>query len=114
MTLLEVLIALAILAISFVLLIRTHIQSYTMIAESEVMSRAALLEESICARMTAFGWTDVSVRHGFDEGPPRLFYKTVIESTPYPTIKSVVIKIYRDKERETRPITELTRWMTVP
>ncbi len=109
MTLLEVLVAIVILAISFVLLIRTHIQSYTMVAESEILNRAVLLEDSLCARMEAFGWTDVSARRGYAEGPPRLFYLTKVENSPYPGVKKLVIKVSR--ERGGKPITELTRWM---
>jgi len=111
MTLLEVLIAISILAISFVLLIRTHVQSYTMIAESEKLNRAVLLEESLCARMEAFGWEDVAARRGFEEGPPRLFYRTEVMDSPYPGVKKLVIKIALDKDE--KPLTELTRWMAV-
>ena len=111
MTLLEVLVAVAILAISFVLLIRTHIQSFTMIAESEIINRAALLGESVCARMEAYGWTDVSVLHGYDPGPPRLVYRTKITSTSYPNVRKVVVRISRERGKE--PVMELTRWMTV-
>lgn len=110
MTLLEVLIALAILAISFVLLIRTHVQSYTMIAGSETLNRAALLEESLCARLEAFGWKDVSARRGFEEGPPRLFYKTDIGDSPFPGLKKLVIRIYLDRDK--KALTKLTRWMS--
>lgn len=110
MTLLEVLVAVAILAISFVLLIRAHIQSYTMIAESEVLNRATILGESLYARMEAYGWKDVSVLRGYDPGPPRLMYRTNIGESSYPGVRKVVIRITRDKED--KPLLELTRWMT--
>lgn len=111
MTLLEALIAVSILAISFVLLIRAHVQSYTMIADSEKLNRAVLLEESICSRIEAFGWKDVAARRGFEEGPPRLFYRTEVMNSPYPGVKKLVIKIALGKDE--KPLTELTRWMAV-
>ena len=112
MTLLEVLVALSILAISFVLLIRAHIQSYTIVAQSDELNRATLLVESVCARLDAFGWTDISSRQGLDEGPPRLFYRVWIKGSPIPRVKQVVIKIFRSKQE--RPLITLTRWMISP
>ncbi len=112
MTLLEVLIALSILAIAFVLLIRAHVQSFTMVAEGDTLARAALLEESVCARLTAFGWADGSARYGYEEGPPRLFYKVTIESVPVPHFRKVVISVSRDKGA--KPLMTLTRWVLIP
>ena len=109
MTLLEVLVAVAILAISFVLLIRTHMQSYTMIAESELLNRAALLSENVSARMEAYGWKDVSVLHGYDPGPPRLFYQTKVEPSSYPEVRKVRIVVSREKGG--KALLEVTRWM---
>jgi len=111
LTLLEVLVAVVILAVSFVVLIRSHIQSFRMIAESEILSRAAMVGENVCARMEAFGWSDISVQHGFDPGPPRLFYQTKVMVSPYPRIRKIVIRVSRAKGAP--PLLEMTRWMTV-
>ncbi len=110
MTLLEVLVAVAVLAISFVLLIRTHIQSFTLLAESELLNRASLLGESVCARMEAYGWSDVSALRGYDPGPPRLFYRSKVEASPVPGVRKVTIIIAREKGGKT--LLEVTRWMT--
>ncbi|MBW1659722.1 MAG: type II secretion system protein [Deltaproteobacteria bacterium] len=111
MTLLEVLVAVAILAISFVLLIRTHIQSFTMISESEILNRAALLSESVCARIEAYGWADVSVLRGYDPGPPRLFYQTSVMESSYPNVRKVTVRVARG--REAKPLLEISRWVVV-
>ena len=112
MTLLEVLIALSILSIAFVLMIRAHIQSYTLVARGDTMNRAVLLGESVCARMMAFGWTDIASRFGVDEGPPRLTYRAKLEQTPVAGLRKMVIRIYRDKDKP--PLLTLERWMVVP
>ena len=112
MTLLEVLIALSILSIAFVLMIRAHVQSYTLIAQSDEINRAVLLGESVYARMMAFGWADVSARFGVDEGPPRLTYRTELSRSPVEGLRKVEIRIYRDKEKP--PVLTLERWMVVP
>ncbi len=112
MTLLEVLVALSILAISFVLLMRSHIQSYTMIARSDTMNRAALLGESVSARLTALGWGNASARYGYDEGPPRLFYQADIKSVPVPGFREIVIKISRTKGGSA--VLVLRRWVLTP
>ncbi len=112
MTLLEVLIALSILSIAFVLMIRSHVQSFALVARGDEMNRAVLLGESVYARMMAFGWTDVSARFGVDEGPPRLTYRTKMEETPVAGLRKVVVRIYRDEKKP--PILTLTRWMVAP
>jgi len=110
MTLLEVLVALSILAISFVILIRSHIQTVQVMAEGEITARAALLGKSVCARLEATGWRDIAARRGYEPGKPRLVYKTTVEKTAYPGIKKLIIRIFRDRE-EKKPLLELTRWM---
>jgi Tfp pilus assembly protein PilV len=112
MTLLEVLVALAILTITFVILIRSHIQSVKVMAEGEVVARAALLGESVCARLEATGWQDISSRRGYEPGSPRLSYKTTVAKTAYPGLRKLVIRIFRDRE-EKKPLLELTRWMNI-
>jgi len=110
MTLLEVLVALAILAISFVMLIRSHIQTVHVMAEGEITARAALLGKSVCARLEATGWQDIAARRGYEPGKPRLAYRTTVMKTAYPGIRKLVIRISRDREEE-KPLLELTRWM---
>jgi general secretion pathway protein I len=93
-TLMEVLIAMAILAIALVSVFRSQSQSISMATESRFLTTAALLAQSKMAEVETSPSLDNHVENG-DFGPdyPQYVWRLEIGDTPLPHFKKIKVTV---------------------
>src|SRR3989339_1385701 len=97
-TLLEVMIAMAILAIALVAVYRSQSQSISMAGDSRFQTTAALLAQGRMAQLDAADPAGVKAERGdFGDDFPGYSWQVVIEDTEIKLIKKLVVKVVNNR-----------------
>ena len=101
-TLLEVMIALAILALVGVAFLRAQAGSIRLLDESNQISLATLLAREKMAELEGMGFPEVGKNSGTgEEAYPKLRWEQVISSTELPAIRKALVRVlWKDGTRE--------------
>jgi len=101
-TLLEVMIALAILALVGVAFLRAQAGSIRLVDESNQISLATLLAREKMAEMEGMGFPEVGKNSGTGgEAYPKFRWEQVVSSTELPSIRQVLVRVlWKDGTRE--------------
>lgn len=97
-TLIEVLVALTIIAFAFVGLLGLHNRNLAMVANDQDLTRATLLARRFITNMELIEqFPDVGTNHGEFEDAPGFMWESDVEETELPTVRKVVVRIIWDE-----------------
>lgn len=102
-TLLEVLVAVAILGVALVSLLGLHARNLRLIAQTQDLTTAAMLASARVAHLKADGFPELGTTEGnfeTDDFPPsqRFRWKTDVQATIVPTLRLVVVSVGLDDD----------------
>lgn len=100
-TLLEVMVALSVVAIALVILLETAVRAIDMNAQSHVLTQAAMAADNRMANIEASGFPELGDSE-IEEDPdfPGYFWKSSVQETPFTGTRMIRVSIYSDKEGE--------------
>lgn len=100
-TLLEVMVALSVMAIALVILLETAVRAIDMNAQSHVLTQAAMAADNRMANIEAAGFPELGDSE-IEEDPDfsGFFWKSSIQETPFQGTRTIRVGIYMDKEGE--------------
>jgi general secretion pathway protein I len=99
-TLLEVLVAVAVLGLALVSLLALHVRNIDLIARDQRVTEATLLARDIMTDVEAGPYPDLGLTEGDfeDEYPdryPGLRWEREVTPTPIPTVREVRVRVFR-------------------
>ena len=99
-TLIEVIVALTIVAFAFVGLLGLHNRNIAMIAEDQQLTRATLLARQFITEMELIEqFPDVGASRGQFDNAPGFFWERDVEDTDLPSVRRVNLRIVWDERR---------------
>jgi len=99
-TLIEVIVALTIVAIAFVGLLGLHNRNILIIADDQDLTRATLLARQFITEMEVVEqWPDTGTSRGEFANAPGFVWERDVEETDLPTVRRVVLRVIWDERR---------------
>ncbi|MCC6848527.1 MAG: prepilin-type N-terminal cleavage/methylation domain-containing protein [Deltaproteobacteria bacterium] len=102
-TLLEVLVAVAVLGLALVSLLGLHVRNLDLIARDAQVTEATLLARGIMAEVDAGPFPDLGLAEGdfeedYPERYPDLRWEREVVTTPVPDVREVRVRVFRGEE----------------
>jgi len=97
-TLLEVMIALAIIAISLVVILHSHALSISRVNQAKNILVSSLLAEEQMAEVEMLGFSKLKNSSGVCVDYPGFHWKRIVSPTPFDEVKKAVVHIFWEAE----------------
>lgn len=96
-TLIEVLVAMVVVAVAFIGLIGLHNRNLAMVARDQDLTRATLLARELIAQMEVIEqFPDTGTSSGQFEDAPGFYWERTVEDTDLPNIRRVQLRVVWD------------------
>ncbi len=96
-TLIEVMVALTVVAFGFVALLGLHNHNIALVARDQDLTRATLLARQLISEMEVVeGWPDTGQTRGEFGNAPGFYWEREVEDTELPTVRRVVLRVIWD------------------
>lgn len=97
-TLIEVMVALTVVAFGFVALLGLHNHNIALVARDQDLTRATLLARQLISEMEVIeGWPDTGHTRGEFGNVPGFHWEREVEDTELPTVRRVVLRVIWDE-----------------
>ncbi|MGD9764261.1 MAG: prepilin-type N-terminal cleavage/methylation domain-containing protein [Candidatus Binatia bacterium] len=97
-TLIEVMVALTVVAFGFVALLGLHNHNLALVARDQDLTRATLLARQLISEMEVVeGWPDTGTTRGEFGNAPGFVWERDVEDTVLPTVRRVVLRVIWDE-----------------
>jgi general secretion pathway protein I len=109
-TLLEVLVAVAVLGLALVSLLALHVRNIDLIARDERITQSTLLARGVMAEIAAGPFPELGVTSGdfeldYPERFPDLKWETEVSPGPVPLIREIRVRVFRGQEESGDDVT---------
>ncbi len=97
-TLIEVMVALTVVAFAFVALLGLHNHNIALVARDQDLTRATLLARQLITEMEVVeGWPETGRARGEFANAPGFVWEREVEDTELPTVRRVVLRVIWDE-----------------
>ena len=109
-TLLEVLVAVAVLGLGLVSLLGLHVRNIDLIARDQRVTEATMLARGLMAQVDAepfpsLGLTDGDFEDDYPERYPELRWEREVLTTPVPDVREVRVRVFRGEQESGDDVT---------
>ena len=109
-TLLEVLVAVAVLGLALVSLLSLHVRNIDLIGRDQRITEATLLARAIMSEVESGPFPDLGVESGdfeldYPERYPDLRWEREVTPTPVPNVREVRVRVFRGEEESGDDVT---------
>ncbi len=109
-TLLEVLVAVAVLGLALVSLLGLHVRNIDLIARDQRVTEATLLARALMTEVESGPFPDLGVESGdfeldYPERYPDLRWEREVTPTPVPNVREVRVRVFRGEEESGDDVT---------
>jgi len=109
-TLLEVLVAVAVLGLGLVSLLGLHVRNIDLIARDQRVTEATMLARGLMAEVDAepfpsLGLTDGDFEDDYPERYPELRWEREVLTTPVPDVREVRVRVFRGEQESGDDVT---------
>ncbi len=109
-TLLEVLVAVAVLGLALVSLLALHVRNIDLIARDQRVTEATLLARGLMSEVEAGPFPDLGLEEGdfeldYPERYPELRWEREVTPTPVPNVREVRVRVFRGEHESGDDVT---------
>jgi general secretion pathway protein I len=109
-TLLEVLVAVAVLGLALVSLLSLHVRNIDLIGRDQRITEATLLARAVMSEVESGPFPDLGVESGdfeldYPERYPDLRWEREVTPTPVPNVREVRVRVFRGEEESGDDVT---------
>ncbi len=97
-TLIEVMVALTVVAFAFVGLLSLHNRNLALIGNDQNLTQATLLARRFISELEVVEqWPDTGIARGEFPDAPGFFWESEVEETDLPTVRRVIVRVFWDE-----------------